>query len=271
MSTHNAVGRQELRPGPPSRPTPRPGRGTTLGGDQLLLRLGAVLAVVGLLLQVPLSFWHPHQADPNDSAGAFAEYAQSNNWVLVHIGQFTGALLITLGLVALARHLSRQPGITGALAILGGAAAVLVAAVFAVQMAVDGVALKATIDAWTIADGSADKAAAFLVADGIRSLEKALSGFFHLCNGVTLLALGLALATGRGFPRWLGWVGAAAGTAFLVEGVVVAQTGFSHQAANIALVPTVLLPVFLIGVAVAMWRTTPISQEGEPVQGTLTR
>jgi branched-subunit amino acid transport protein len=138
-------------------------------------------------------------------------------------------------------------------------------------MAVDGVALKAAIDAWTIADGSADKAAAFLVADGIRSLEKALSGFFHLCNGVTLLALGLALATGRGFPRWLGWVGAAAGTAFLVEGVVVAQTGFSHQAANIALVPTVLLPVFLIGVAVAMWRTTPISQEGELVQGTLAR
>jgi hypothetical protein len=143
--------------------------------------------------------------------------------------------------------------------------------VFAVQMAVDGVALKATIDAWTIADGSADKAAAFLVADGIRSLKKALSGFFHLCNGVTLLALGMALATGRGFPRWLGWLGAAAGTAFLVEGVVVAQTGFSHQAANIALVPTVLLPVFLIGVAVAMWRTTPITPEREPAQGALTR
>jgi hypothetical protein len=153
-----------------------------------------------------MSFWHPPQADPNDSPGAFAEYAQSHNWVLVHIGQFTGALLITLGLVALARHLSRQPGITGALAIPGGAAAVLVAAVFAVQMAVDGVALKATIDAWTIADGSADKAAAFMVADGIRSLEKALSGFFHLCNGVTLLALGLALATGRGSRAgWAGW------------------------------------------------------------------
>jgi hypothetical protein len=189
----------------------------------------------------------------------------------VHIGQFVGALLITLGLVTLARHLARQPGITGALAILGGATAVLVAAVFAVQMAVDGVALKATIDAWTIADGSTDKAAAFLVADGIRSLEKALSGFFHLCNGVTLLALGVALATGRGFPRWLGWVGAAAGTAFLVEGVVVAQTGFSHQAANIALIPTALLPVFLIGVAAAMWRTTPITHEHEPAQRALTR
>src|SRR6478735_3212793 len=124
MSTHNTVGHQEFRTGEPYRPTPPQGLYSPPGGDRSLLRLGAVLAVVGLLLQVPLSFWHPHQADPNDSAGAFAEYAQSNNWVLVHIGQLTGALLITLGLVALARHLSRQPGITGALAILGGAAAV---------------------------------------------------------------------------------------------------------------------------------------------------
>jgi uncharacterized membrane protein len=200
--------------------------------DRTLLRLGAVLAVVGLIVQVPLSFWHPHQADPNDSHTVFTEYAASSDWVMVHIGQFAGALLITLGLVALARCLARQPGIAGAFALLGGAAAVLVAAVFAVQMAVDGVALKATIDAWTIADGSPDKAAAFLVADGIRSLEKALSAFFHLSNGVTLLALGLALAIGHRLPRWLGWLGATAGVAFLVEGVVVAQTGFSHQAAK---------------------------------------
>ena len=167
-----------------------------------------MLAVVGLILQVPLSFWHPHQADPNDSPAAFAEYAQSNDWVLVHIGQFAGALLITLGLVALARHLARQPGITGALATLGGAAAVLVAAVFAVQMAVDGVALKATIDAWTIADGSSDKAAAFLVADGIRSLEKALSAILppH-ATASPCSRWAWPWSTGRRFPALAGLVG----------------------------------------------------------------
>jgi hypothetical protein len=51
------------------------------------------------------------------------------------------------------------------------------------------------------------------------------------------------------------------GSAALVIGTAwwqvrdVAQTGSPHPAANIALVPTVLLPVFLIGVAVAPRRS----------------
>jgi hypothetical protein len=216
--------------------------------------LGAVIAVVGLTIQVPLGFLHPHHADPNDSTRAFTEYAESTDWVPVHIGQFIGALLITLSLVALGRHLSRAGGIAGALGVLGGAVAIVVAAVFAVQMAVDGVALKNAIDGWTVATNSTDGTTAFLVADGIRSMEKALSAFFHLCNGCTLIALGVALAIGPFGPRWLGWLGASTGLVFLVEGVIVANTGFSAQAATIGLIPTVLLPIFLLGTAFTMWR-----------------
>ncbi len=218
-----------------------------------LLRVGALAVVSGVAVEVVMQFLHPSKADPNDSVAAFEEYAHSSIWADVHIGQFAGTLLIVLGLVALSRALSRQPGLPGALAIVGGVTAILVAAVFAVQMAVDGVALKGAIDAWTHA-APADKAAAFQVADGIRWIEKALSSFFHLVNGATLLALGLSMALGRAYPRWLGWIGAIAGIGFLAGGRTVAHTGFSAQAGTVLQVALLLSLVFMIGSSVAMWR-----------------
>ena len=58
--------------------------------------------VVGLLSQVPLGTLHPHQEYANDSAAAFHEYAHSEDWVLVHLGQYVGVLLVAIGLVAVA-------------------------------------------------------------------------------------------------------------------------------------------------------------------------
>jgi hypothetical protein len=222
--------------------------------DRSLLRIAAVAIPVGIVLQIGMEALHPSKADPNDSAAAFQEYAASNTWTIVHIGQFFAALLVALALVTLARSLARQGGGAGALAVIGGVTAILVAAVFAVQMAVDGVALKATIDTWMNAVQAGDKASAYQVAEGMRALEKGLSGFFHLVNGTTFLALGLAIAFGRSYPRWLGWVGAVAGLGFLAGGVVAANTGFSALAGTVLLGPTVLGAIFLIGAAVCMWR-----------------
>ena len=221
--------------------------------DQSLLRIGAIAAVSGIAIEVVMGFLHPSHADPNDSVAAFHEYAHSGIWAEVHIGQFAGTLLIALGLVALSRSLSRQPGLAGALAFVGGVTAVLIAAVFAVQMAVDGVALKGAIDAWDHA-APADQAAAFQVADGIRWIEKSLSSFFHLVNGATLLTLGLSMAFGRAYPRWLGLAGVLAGAGFIAGGITVAHTGFSHQATTVLQGPLLLSVIFLVGSATAMWR-----------------
>ena len=221
--------------------------------DRYLLRIAAVAVPIGIAMEILMEALHPSKADPNDSAAAFAEYAASNIWTIVHIGQFFAALLVALALVTLARSLARQGGVAGALAVIGGVTAILVAAVFAVQMAVDGVALKATVDTWTNA-GQADKASALQVAEGMRALEKGLSGFFHLVNGTTLMVLGLAIAFGHSYPRWLGWVGAVSGIGFLVGGVVTAYTGFSSLAGTVLLGPTVLSAIFLLGAAMCMWR-----------------
>ena len=244
----------------PSMPTSETGEPNSEGiaadgskSDRSLLRIAAVAVPIGIVSEILMEALHPSKADPNNSAAAFVEYAASNIWTIVHIGQFFAALLVALALVTLARSLARQSGVAGALAVIGGVTAILVAAVFAVQMAVDGVALKAAIDTWTNAS-QADKASAYQVAEGMRALEKGLSGFFHLVNGTTLLALGLAIAFGRSYPRWLGWVGAVSGLGFLVGGVVTAYTGFSSLAGTVLLGPTVLSAIFLLGAAVCMWR-----------------
>ena len=227
-------------------------RGST--SDRPLLRIAALAIPVGLALEIGMELLHPSKAQPNDSAAAFQEYAASNIWTIVHIGQFFATLLVALALVALARSLAREGGVAGALGVIGGATAILVAAIFAVQMAVDGVALKATIDTWMNAQ-QVDKTSAYQVAEGMRALEKGLSGFFHLANGTTSLALGLAIAFGHRYPRWLGWVGAVSGLGFLAGGVITAHTGFSPLAGNALLGPVVLGAVFMIGAAVCMWRS----------------
>jgi hypothetical protein len=241
---------------PPVR-DPAPATGARPPAEEALLRLGAVAAIAGVALEVAMDRLHPSKAPPNDSAAAFAEYAGSDGWQYIHLGQFLGTLLIVLSLVALSRPLSRQPGLAGALATVGAVTAVLVAAVFAVQMAVDGVALKGAIDTWSHASAAPDRAMAFQVADGIRWVEKSLSSLFHLTNGLTLLCLGLSLAIGRERRRWLGWVGALSGVGFLVGAVTVAYTGFSAEADRVLLPALLLSAVFVLGAAVRMWRGRP--------------
>ncbi|HET9648295.1 MAG TPA: hypothetical protein VFP34_08700 [Microlunatus sp.] len=224
-----------------------------VGVDRSLLRLGATAGLVGVAVQVIMDRLHPHRIDPNDSPGVFREYAGSQDWTWVHIGQFAGTLMIIFGLIALARSLSRQAGMAGALGVVGAVAGVLVAAVFTVQMAVDGVALKAAIDAWMGA-APADHSSAFQVAESVRWTEKGLSGFFQMVQGVTLVALGLSIALGGRFPRWLGVVGALAGAMIIAGGTVTAHTGFSSTAGLILTPGTVLLAVFAIGTFIVMWR-----------------
>ena len=170
----------------PTVPSPRAHERVS-PGDHALFRLGSVSGVLGLVLVVIMEgFLHPNQAHPNNSPVAFRQYAASDSFTSIHVGDFVGTLCIVIALVALYRSVAAQGGWASACATVGVIAAVVVAAVFAVQMAVDGVALKSAVDHWVSAPAS-QKAAAFLVADGIRDVEKGLSGFFQISNGIALL------------------------------------------------------------------------------------
>lgn len=219
-----------------------------------MLRIGAIAGIAGIALQLWLSGLHAGTIDPNDSPAVFQQYAASGIWTAVHIGQYAGTFLIALGMLTLARTLGRDAALPGALASIGTVAVTVVLAIFAIQMAVDGVALRETIASWVLAPAP-DKPAAFYVADAVRWIEKGLSAFFHLNNGLALVTIGLAAALGRTFPRWLGVAGAIAGVAAMYGGYVAAHGGFSPEAAAI-LGPTSLLgAVFLVGGSVWMWRS----------------
>jgi len=249
----------------PPTPTPRIESGTASDAfptpspkpahpDGALFRLASVLGVLGLVLVVVMEvFLHPNGAHPNNSPAAFREYADSGSFTSIHIGDFIGTMCIVLALVALYRGIARQGGWPRACATVGVVAAVVVAAVFAVQMAVDGVALKSAVDDWVSAPPS-QKPAAFRVANGIRDVEKGLSGFFQIANGIALLGLGLAIALRRGLVRWLGVVGALAGVGALVGGWATAHTGFSMEASRFSLPTVILLAAFVLGVSTLLWR-----------------
>lgn len=216
------------------------------------MRLGAAAGMTGVVGQLVLElFLHPSGADPNDSAAAFREYAASTSWTAVHLGQFAAFFLVSIALIALATRLRSHGGRAAGLAVVGALAVAVATAVFGVQMAVDGVALKHAVDAWTRAAPGGAQEAAFLVADGVRSIEKGLSALFHFSNGVALLLLGGAVATSCRRP-WLGWIGAAAGFGFLAGSWATAQTGFSSQASTILLPTGVLALIFVIGVSASM-------------------
>ena len=229
---------------------------TTPGRDssehRSLMRLGAVAGITGVITQLALElFLHPSGANPNDSAAAFNEYATSTSWTAVHLGQFVAFFLVAIALMALATRLRSHGGVAGDLAVIGALAVAVATAVFAVQMAVDGVALKHAVDAWKAAAPGAAQEGAFLVADTVRSIEKALSAVFHLSNGAALVALGGAMAAARRRP-WLGWVGAVAGVGFIVASWVTAHTGFSSQAGTILLPTGVLALIFIVAVSASM-------------------
>lgn len=104
--------------------------------------LGAVLLFVGTAL-------HPMDADPNVPLAAFAEYAADRHWIASHLLQLAGVALMVAALVLLSRALADGPA--AAWAALGQAGAIASLGVAAALQAVDGIALKAMVDAWAAA------------------------------------------------------------------------------------------------------------------------
>ena len=222
--------------------------------DRSLLRLGAIAGLMGLAVQLVSGLAHPSSVQPNDSPAVFREYAASTTWVPVHLGQLLGAFLIGLAIVVLVRSMRDDRGASGAFSLLSAVAVVIALAVFAVQMAVDGIALKAAVDTWVAAPDVA-ATVAFAIADATRALEKGLDAIFSLTFGTAFLTAGLAIATGHRYPRWLGVIGIVAGAGLIGSGWMTALTGFSPEAASLA-GPTMLAAIaFVLGTSVSMGRS----------------
>jgi hypothetical protein len=67
------------------------------GDDAITTRMGAVILPIGVVLIAILEIFHPSKEDPMDFPAVFEEYAHSNVWTTVHLGEYFGFLLLLGG------------------------------------------------------------------------------------------------------------------------------------------------------------------------------
>jgi hypothetical protein len=190
-------------------------------------------------------------ADPNVPLAAFTEYAESPHWVVIHLTQLLGVLLMVTALALLSRKLAE--GAAADWATLGMTGAVTSLAVASVLQAVDGVALKVMVDRWAVAFGP-EKNALFQVAFGVRQIEVGLAGITSILFGLTGFVYGVALLVDRRFPRWVGTIALVAGVPTAISGAAIATTGFSDVAMTISMPSSAALILWMMALGAIGWR-----------------
>jgi uncharacterized membrane protein len=230
--------------------------------EALTTRIGAIALPLGIILFViETAIFHPNREAPTDNPAIFTEYAQSDSWVAVHLAQWFAALLIIGGLVALYYSITAKPEANAAVARFGFAAALLTGASLTMLQAVDGVALKWAVDAWASAPAGGE-VAAFAAAEALRWTEYSLQSYSNILLGLTLILYGLAIALGSVYPRWLGWVAAASGVAWIVHGLMVSYIGLFHSIPRG--VAQVLLYSWAFIMGFLMWRNSSRGRIARP-------
>jgi hypothetical protein len=220
------------------------------GHDAVTTRLGALALPLGVIVLAVSEIFHPSREDPMDNVAVFREYANSDIWTTVHLGEYFGFLLLLGGLVAL--YYSVRTGAGAGLAPFGLAAAVTAAASFTVLQAVDGIALKRAVDAWVSAPAE-QESAAFAAAEAIRWIEMGMNSLSYFLAGLTLFMYGVAIALGAIYPRWAGLIAVVSGVALMYNGLVeVAYEGF--VASTVKLVGLALWALWAFVMAILMWR-----------------
>lgn len=194
--------------------------------DRSSLRLAATLLLVGQLLYILLTQLHAG-GDANDHAAVFAAYAASGIWTAVHLGQFAAMAILLAGLLALFFALHVQAGTARWASRFGAASAVVTLALYGALQAVDGVALKQSVNAWARATDAA-KAARFASAETIRWLEWGLRSYQDFALGLALLLFAAAVVRTAWIPRPIAYLMGLSGLTYLVQGWVVGSEGFSQ-------------------------------------------
>jgi hypothetical protein len=195
-------------------------------GGQSPRRLAAVLLVAGVVVSFAAGALHPEGAKANDHAAAFAEYARSDVWISVHLGQLVGMAALIAGLLVLGSVAGGVPGRSYWPARLGSWAAAAALALYGALQAVDGVALKHSVDAWAASQG-AEKAVRFAAAEDMRWLEWGMRSYQSFVLGAALILIGVAVGSSRGFPRPVGHLMGLTGITYLAQGWIIGAEGFS--------------------------------------------
>jgi hypothetical protein len=212
-------------------------------------RLAGALLVGGFLLNLVVTLFHPSGSE-DDHRTIFTKYADSDAWVAIHLGQLIGVLIALAGLLALYRAITLHRDVP-VLAWFAAGATIVTAAALAVLQAVDGVALKQAVDAWTDASGT-QKAIRFDNAETLRWVEWGVQSYFRVLLGLSFVLFGSAIVATRQLAGWLGWVAVLVGLLSVAIGIDVGYSGLESGFQDLTGVAFLLaLLVFALGISVA--------------------
>jgi hypothetical protein len=201
-----------------------------------LLRIGSIAFLAGAIIAIVSTAFHPSTEDPSNHRLVFAEYASSDSWIAIHIGQFAGVIMVFAGgFVSLYRLLVQsESSMASVLAWIGLALAIMTASAFAILQAVDGISLKMAVDSW-VADPPEEKAITFRVAEGIRFIEYGTNSIFRILQGTVAVIFGVAIVKSKLLNRWIGGAGVVIGAVTIYAGIEVAYLGFGGLATMIGI------------------------------------
>jgi hypothetical protein len=188
-----------------------------------LLRIGSIAFLAGVIIAVVSTVIHPSREDPANHPLVFAEYANDDSWIAVHIGQFAGVMMVFAGgFVALYRLLMQsESNMASILSWIGLALAIITSSAFAVLQAVDGIALKMAVDSWVAAPPE-EKVIPFRVAEGIRFIEYDANSMFRILQGTVAVIFGVAIVKSKFLSKWIGGAGVIIGVVTIYAGIEVA-------------------------------------------------
>jgi hypothetical protein len=233
--------------------------------DRTTLRLAAALLLVGQLLYIVVTQFHPGREDANDHPAVFAEHAGSGIWTAVHLAQFACMAILLAGLLALFFALDVPRGAAGWAGRFGAASAAATLALYGVLQAVDGVALKQVVNAWAAAP-DAEKAARFASAEAVRWLEWGVRSYQDFTLGLALLLFAAALVRTAWVPRPIAYLMGLCGLTYLVQGWVAGSEGFSRTHTILIVLAFVLGLAWMTWLVVLAWRMRD-SEAPSPANG----
>jgi hypothetical protein len=132
-------------------------------------------------------------------------------------------VIIVFGLLALFSALNVKSGLVGVLNRFAAYSAVASLAFLAVVYAMDGIALRQTIDAWLNAPPSV-QSAYFAVAQGIRVLEWGVRGYSDYLTGLSLVLFATVITLTARISRPIGYIMGLTGLGFIVRGYTYSLT-----------------------------------------------
>jgi hypothetical protein len=65
--------------------------------ERPLLQMASIAFLAGLVIVIVSTGFHPSREDPTNHPLIFMEYANSDPWIAVHIGQFAGGIVVFAG------------------------------------------------------------------------------------------------------------------------------------------------------------------------------